>query len=734
MLSQEIEPRVYQEVIFNTGTTKNTLVVLPTGLGKTMIAAMVAAHRLKHYPKSKVLFLAPTKPLVQQHFSSLQKTLNLPTEEFVLFTGTVPPKKRQAQFADARFIFSTPQGLENDVISGRIKLDEISLVIFDEAHRAVGDYSYVYLAERYKNVPHARILGLTASPGTDTEKITEVCQNLSIEEIEVRQEADKDVAPYVQEVDMQWVEVPFPEALRKVQQELLKAYNTKLVQAHKFGYLKTPPGQVNKSVLLQTQGALHGEIARGNKEFELLKTISLLAEAMKLQHALELVETQGVYSLKSYLDQLQSQSRTSATKATKNLVLDPHFKAAVHLTEDLLENQTEHPKVKAVKKIILQNTHNQPNAKIILFTQYRDQAVNIQKSLNEIRISNEVFVGQAKKKTTGLSQKEQKEMLERFSDGEFQVLIATSVAEEGLDIPKVDLVMFYEPVPSAIRTVQRRGRTGRLEKGKVIVLVTKGTRDVGYRWVAHHKEKRMYRAITQVKKNMMLGDTKPQKTLSKYEKKKDAQEFTVIADHREKGSPVLKQLVELGVKLDLQQLAVGDFLLSDRCAVEYKNVRDFVDSIIDGRLLSQLKNMKQYSRPILILEGVEDLYSQRKIHPNAIRGMLATITVSYGYSIITTKSPQETAGMLYAIARREQLGTKDFQYHTGKPLSEGERLEYVIAAIPGIGAQLARPLLDDFKTIKNIANASVEDLQAVPGIGAKKAEQIFEMMRREYEE
>lgn len=734
MLSEHIEPRVYQEVIFNTGTTKNTLVVLPTGLGKTMIAAMVAAHRLKHYPTSKVLFLAPTKPLVQQHFDSLQKILNLPKEDFVLFTGTVPPKKRQEQFKDARFIFSTPQGLENDVISGRIQLDDISLVIFDEAHRAVGEYSYVYLAERYKEAKNARILALTASPGTDTEKITEVCQNLSIEEIEVRQEADKDVAPYVQEVDMQWVEVPFPENLKAVQTALLKSYNNKLMQADKFGYLNTPISQVNKSVLLRTQGALHGEIARGNKEFELLKSISLLAEAMKLQHALELVETQGVYSTKAYFDQLQSQARTQSSKATKNLVQDPHFKTAAHLIDELLANQTEHPKMKMVKKLILQNTHNKPEAKIILFTQYRDQAVNIKQALNEIRVSSEVFVGQAKRKGVGLSQKEQKAMLDSFSHGGFQVLIATSVAEEGLDIPKVDLVMFYEPVPSAIRTVQRRGRTGRLEKGKVIVLVTKGTRDVGYRWVAHHKEKRMYRAITQVKKNMTLGDTKPQQTLTKFEKKKDAQQFTIVADHREKGSPVLKQLVALGVQLDLQQLAVGDFLMSDRAVVEYKTVRDFVDSIIDGRLLSQLKNLKQYSRPILLIEGVEDIYSQRRIHPNAIRGMLATISVSYGYSIIMTKSPQETAGILYAIARREQLGTKDFQYHTGKPLSDDERLEYVIAAIPGIGAQLARPLLDDFKTIKNIANASIDDLQSVPGIGKKKAEMIFEIVRREYEE
>lgn len=731
MFNEEIEPRLYQEVIFHTASQKNTLVVLPTGLGKTMIAAMVAAHRLKQYPASKVVFLAPTKPLVEQHYKSLQKLIDLSQDLFALFTGAVTPAKREKQFKDARLIFSTPQGFENDVMSNRISLKEISLMIFDESHRAVGDYSYVYLAKRYdETANHPRILGLTASPGTDKEKITEVCENLRIEEIEVRQESDNDVAPYVQEVDMQWIEVPFPVELKKVQQALKKCYESKLQAVQGFGYLNVLPSQVTKTTLLQTQGSLHGELARGNKEYELLKSMSLIAEAMKAQHAIELIETQGVYALQNYLEQLRKQATTSKSKATKNLVQDPLFKAAAYETEKLLDSQTEHPKLLSVKKLLLQQTYKDKNTKVILFTQYRDQAVKIKEALTSVNITSEVFVGQAKKRSTGLSQKEQQEMLDRFRAGEFSVLIATSVAEEGLDIPKVDLVLFYEPVPSAIRTVQRRGRTGRLEKGKVIILVTQGTRDVGYRWVAHHKEKRMYRAIKEVRKNLFLE--KPEKKQSSLQEFEESSDVKVVADHREKGSPLLKSLLDFGVKLDLQQLNVGDFLVSDRCVIEYKRVPDFVDSIIDGRLLSQLRALKQYARPVILLEGGEDMYSQRKIHPNAIRGMIATITVSYGVPIISTKTAQESAGIIFSIARREQERQTEFQYHTGKPQTDDEQITYVVAGIPGIGTTLARPLLERFKTIKGLVNAPLDEIRMVQGIGPKKAKAIVDFVNREY--
>src|SRR3989344_2102224 len=197
---RDFTPRLYQEKIFHTATQKNTLIVLPTGLGKTNVFLMLAVHRLKLFPNSKILLLGPTKPLIDQYYMVFRKHLDLPDEKFAIFTGMVTPEKRAELWQKAQIVFSTPQGLENDIITRRISLKEVSLLGFDEAHRAVGNYSYVFVAKQYQQQGmFPRIVGLTASPGSDMEKIREVCRGLFIEDVEVRTAEDADVKPYVQE-------------------------------------------------------------------------------------------------------------------------------------------------------------------------------------------------------------------------------------------------------------------------------------------------------------------------------------------------------------------------------------------------------------------------------------------------------------------------------------------------------------------------------------------------------
>lgn len=138
--------------------------------------------------------------------------------------------------------------------------------------------------------------------------------------------------------------------------------------------------------------------------------------------------------------------------------------------------------------------------------------------MNEIPgINAKVFVGQAKKGTgkneTGLSQREQQEIISDFSLGKINILVATQIGEEGLDIPEVNAVIFYEPIPSAIRMIQRRGRTARLAPGKLIILITKNTRDEAYYWAAFHKEKKMYQVLDTMKLELDNKEEKGQKTL-----------------------------------------------------------------------------------------------------------------------------------------------------------------------------------------------------------------------------
>jgi len=726
---KNFKPRLYQETIFSTTVRKNTLVVLPTGMGKSLLFVMLAAQRLKQYPDSKILILAPTKPLVDQHAETLKKSLDV--KEIVVFTGLIRPKKREELWKEAKIICSTPQGLENDVINKKINLEEVSLLVFDEAHHATGDYSYVWLAKQYDKLARfPKILGLTASPGSDLEKIKEICQNLFIEEVEVRTNKDPDVEPYIQEVKNEWIKVQLPEEFNKIKKHLEDCYKSKLNEVQMYGYCRYTG--LSKVELIKLQGQLQGRISSGEREFEILKSVSLIAEALKVQHALELLETQGVNSLNNYLHKLKKESLTTRVKAVKNLVIDRNFRSSLVLVDDLVERGVKHPKLIKLKEVVEEEV-KQEGVKMIVFTQFRDSASEIVKELNGIKeVEAKIFVGQLKKGETGLTQKEQKQVLDDFREGKFNVCVMTSVGEEGLDVPSVDTVIFYEPIPSAVRTIQRKGRTGRLEKGKVLVLMTEKTRDEGYRWSAFHKEKRMYRDLEKIKKDFSLKDN-GNVTLDKFVPKD--KEVLIFADYREKRGGVVKELIDAGISLELKQLESADYVLSGRVGVEKKGVHDFVASIIDGRLLEQVKHLKRnFERSLLIIEGEEDIYTVRKVHANAIRGMLAAITIGYGVPVLYTKHAKDTAGLLAVIAKREQDKGRDYSVHERKPLTLPEQQEFIVSSLPGIGLNTAKVLLEKFGSIKVLVNASSEELMAVEGVGEKISTKIKEVLEGKYRE
>tara|TARA_Y100000310_G_C20694435_1_gene824481 strand:- start:1645 stop:3864 length:2220 start_codon:yes stop_codon:yes gene_type:complete len=735
--TRNFTPRLYQETIMASCVKGNCLVILPTGLGKTKTAILVAAQRLSSYPNSKIMFLTVTKPLAEQIHNEIKECLNLEDDKLVLFTGAVPPKKREELWKKAAVITSTPQCIENDIINNRINLEEVSLLIADEAHNAVKDYSYTWVAKQYhKKSRFPRIIGLTASPGSDMEKIQEVCKNLYIEEIEVRTDKDPDVKPYVHEVDVKWVDVDLPKVFLDVSKYLQNFLKDRLEKLKSWGILRRKTlDYISKTELLRLQGELRGRASTGEKDFNIWNGISVLAEIMKIHHALELLQTQGIIPLYRYMEHINSESRTTKVKAVKNIVKDLNFRSALIKVSKLYEEKVEHPKLVELQKIIEKEFDKNTKNKIIVFSQFRDSGKDIADKLNTLSsVKAKLFVGQLKKGETGLTQKEQKVVLDEFRAGEFNVLVATSIAEQGLDIPLVDTVIFYEPIPSVIRQVQRRGRTGRHGEGKVIVLMTKKTMDEGYRWSAHHKEKRMYRNLDNLKGKLSLVLNNDNEKITSYVNK---DKIKIFADHREKGSGILKELIELEVELKMEVLPSADYILSSRVGVEVKKVEDFVESIVDGRLLEQIRNLKNnFERPLLIIEGIEDIYSVRNVHANAIRGMLAAITVSYGVPILYTKNFKDTSMLLKIIAKREQEETgKEFSLHPEKKaFSIKEQQEYIISSLPGVGLGLAKPLLKHFKSVKNVINASEKELEEVEKIGKKKSEKIKDIVDREYQE
>ncbi|MDP3728117.1 MAG: DEAD/DEAH box helicase [bacterium] len=726
---KDFSPRLYQQTILNTAVRANTLICLPTGRGKTKTALLVAIHRLNNFPNSKIIFLTPTKPLAAQIAQEFRDCSTIPVIH--TFTGEMKPEERERLFKEAQVVVSTPQGMSNDIINRKIDLKLVSAIIFDECQHAVQNYDYVWIAKQYHKVsPYPRILALSASPGSDLEKITEVCQNLFIEDIEVRSDDDPDLKPYVQETVVDYVLLELPKEFKEARDCLQICYKKKLKLLKELGATDSVM-QASKTQLLGMQKDMQKRLAQGERDSEVWQSLSLIAEAMKVQFAQELFETQGVSAAYEYIQRLYQEAEVTKVKATKNLVIDQDFKTAYYKITQLFEKKVEHPKF--TKLLSLVEEESKKCKKILIFNNFRDSALKLKNNLNLISgVTCELFVGQAKKKGLGMSQKMQIQMLEDFKAEKFNVIIGTSVGEEGIDIPSVDLIIFYEPVPSAIRTVQRRGRTGRMEKGRVIVLVTKGTRDEAYRWTAHHKENRMHRVLKELKNKFTLQKKPEQQSLQEFSKS-----LKIYADAREKGSGVIKYLVDQGVDIRMQNLDVGDFIVSEKVGVERKEIKDFVDSILDKRLLHQVKALKEtFEKPLLIIEGTDDLYSVRKVHPNAIRGMLAWIAIDMKVPIIYTKDFRDTAELLIILARREQEERDgDFSIRgEKKPLSTKELQEFIIAGLPGVGTHLAQNLLKEFGSVHNIINASEEELKDVENIGKKKATEIRRIIDEEYKE
>ncbi len=496
-----ITPREYQEEIFKTCVEKNCLVVLPTGLGKTLIALMLTIERMKKFPGEKVLFLAPTKPLAEQHLRYFKKNLPELFGEMQLFTGSVNAENRKKIWQTADIIFSTPQCVANDLKKRMYNLNDVCLLIEDEAHRCIKNYDYKYIAQEYRQqATHPRIMGLTASPGSEKSKIKDICKNLSIEEVELRTRESSGVKEHVQELEIEKRMLDFPFEFEEMRHILLKLFGDYVSELRERKVLFGP---ASKTDLIMLQKKISSNLMMNNHNFNYMQGASACAQAIKIQHALELLETQTLAGFYKYLKGLFEQAARKQSKGVIKLVAKPEFNFVFSQANELLVKNKEHPKVQELIDIIIQEKKYNPNMKMIVFTQFRETASNISKKINEIEgIKSKIFIGQAKKDGESLNQKQQKKIIEEFSEGKINVLCATCIAEEGLDIPEVNIVVFYEPIPSAIRTIQRAGRTARLMKGKLIMLITKKTRDETFFYVAKSREKKMKTAIESIKEDL----------------------------------------------------------------------------------------------------------------------------------------------------------------------------------------------------------------------------------------
>ena len=758
-----IEQRDYQTNIAAAAMKESTLVVLPTGMGKTIVALLVIADTLLK-KKGKVLFMAPTKPLVQQHAGFLKQ--HLLKFEPTMFTGENPPKQRKAIWTESRLVVSTPQVVENDLEEGRIELNQVDLIVFDEAHRAAGDYAYVSIGKRFSGLA----LGMTASPGSEVSKIAEVCENLGITNVEIRSELDEDVVKYTQDVRTDYVAVNVQEGMSRVVYLLKQIFDEQLTKLRGWGFLD-PKKPATTRDLLEAGNIIRARLNSGRKSFQIFRAASTQGLAMKINHAVELAETQGKGALENYFDKLAKEGgEKGGSKASRDLVKDARFQQARTL---LCGMELDHPKLEKLVPILRQQFLAKPDSRIIVFTHYRDTCDIVTQMFEKIEGFRPVrFVGQATKgEDIGLNQKEQKEIIEKFQDGRYNILVSTSIAEEGLDIPATDLVVFYEPVPSEIRTIQRRGRTGRRRAGRVIVLVTRDTKDEAYLWSSKKKEQQMRRELDSLKRKlrtrkglpvepstvqrpltrteltdmMTVGPETPREELSrKVSEKRGQKSFGLFRKDLEQEGPVLvvsprigsaglqTSLADLGYSTDVRDLENADVIVSNRVAVAVRTVDQFIDGISDGSILASLAKMKhEYLHPILIVQGAPEGDGGQAGNA-AVYDALSAILSEFHMPVLSTNNANETASAIRSLEKQEMAKHAKDGRTMQTTLDVPSRQMFLVQGLPNVSATLAQRLLEKFGSVKGIADANVEELMQVDGIGKVIAEGIHTVLRKRF--
>ena len=456
-----IESRDYQIALSTNAKRHNSLVILPTGLGKTTVALQVILHILSQ-KKGGILFLAPTRVLVNQHFDFLKDHVLL--DDIQIVTGEDIISKRKKLWINS-IVCATPEITRNDLQRGIVDAKQFSLVIFDEAHRAVGDYAYTSIASTFSR--DTLFLAMTATLPSDKRKADEIVESLRIQSVLQKTDESPDVKPYIQETKTEWINVKLPPDMVGIQKCLKVALDERYNQLRKNG-IQISIENKSLSALLRVRQFVLTQNRRSAKP---------LFTAIRITYALNILEAHGITSFLKFCERTKKKKGAGIKELFES---DENFTRAIYEAKIAQSKGIEHSKIPKLLEIV-----SSVQDKVLIFTSYRDSVNVINEKLNNLGIKSEILIG--KSGETGLKQKKQVETVQRFRDGKTKVLVATRVGEEGLDISEVNLVIFYDNVPSSIRFIQRKGRTGRKTSGRLIVLIAKDTIDEAYYWIGRKK-------------------------------------------------------------------------------------------------------------------------------------------------------------------------------------------------------------------------------------------------------
>ncbi|KAH0790398.1 Type III restriction enzyme, res subunit family protein [Histomonas meleagridis] len=463
--------RNYQFEITQECFHQNTLVCLPTGTGKTLIAAVAMANFHRWFPKGKIIFMATTRNLVNQQVSSCYSFTNIPHDHITIIMGNSASKTRKAIWDKYSIFFCTPQIVQNDIRKKRLDPTKIILLVFDEAHHAKGNHSYSQVVRMVAaHTSQFRIIGLSATPGNDISSIQSVIYNLMISKIIYKDTEDPELKQYQNKTDVEIVTVPLGNEESILTKCLGKCISSLASQLQSKGYLTTSnPKSLTRGAVWVAMNNYQKYSTNPKDKYICIEMFGILLSLASMYEKLT------KYGTEIFNDSLNDFiKKKKDTEIKRKLLITPEFQALIKATQK--HKNISHPKLFKLIEILEDFYQNNTQSRSIIFTQFRAVAYEIVEQLKNVpNIKPSIFIGKTNtRKNEGLNDSTQLEIVSLFRRGSINCIVATSVGEEGLDIGEVDLIICYDTPSSPLKTVQRMGRTGRKRSGKVIFLMAEG--------------------------------------------------------------------------------------------------------------------------------------------------------------------------------------------------------------------------------------------------------------------
>ncbi|KAJ5787932.1 hypothetical protein N7457_002922 [Penicillium paradoxum] len=495
--------RDYQFNITQAGLFHNLLVALPTGLGKTFIAATIMLNWFRWTKDSQIIFVAPTKPLVSQQVSACLDIAGIPRSQSTMLTGGASPGIRAEEWKAKRVFFMTPQTLINDLKTGIADPKRVVLLVVDEAHRATGAYAYVEVVKFLRRFNKSfRVLALTATPGSTVESVQAVIDGLDIARVEIRTENSIDIRDYVHARNIEIEIFENSDEMVFCMDLMSAALQPMLDQLRTLNayWGRDPMGLTAYGLTVARQQWMQSEVGRNANMGLKGKINAIFTVLASLAHAIDLLKYHGIVPFYRHVAHFKSSTegqKGGGGKYQKQILQDENFKKLLSHLEPWSKNPEfiGHPKLEYLKSVILNHFMDrgegketpdgtsQPATRVMIFVHFRDSAEEVTRVLKRYgpMIRPHVFVGQSSAKgSEGMDQKTQLRIIEDFKKGTYNTIVATSIGEEGLDIGEVDLIVCYDSSASPIRMLQRMGRTGRKRAGNITLLLMKGKEEDSY--------------------------------------------------------------------------------------------------------------------------------------------------------------------------------------------------------------------------------------------------------------